>query len=104
MEYADKQLEGLNISSDSTLGRKYRSNFIEWELNYEAFIKLETTDERILYLAKRGWRLQYQKRGNNVYCYAVKYIKRKKCSIYMGRMELKIKNPSQSVLKDHTGF
>ena len=45
-------------------------------------------EDKLIYLASRGWRLNAEVRGHQVYDYAVKYINRKKQRIYLGKTEL----------------
>lgn len=45
---------------------------------------LPSKEEKVLYLAMRGWSLKVEQRRNGLYHYATKYIKRKKKRIYLG--------------------
>lgn len=45
---------------------------------------LQTKQEKVLYLAMRGWRLSVEKRRGALFHYAIKYFNRKKERIYLG--------------------
>ena len=45
---------------------------------------LQTKQEKVLYLAMRGWRLNIEQRRGALFHYAIKYFNRKKERIYLG--------------------
>jgi hypothetical protein len=66
------------------LSRKAKQRITREDLNLEEFGILKTKQEKITYLALRGWSLKVQRRGNGFYHYATLYVKRKKKSMYLG--------------------
>jgi hypothetical protein len=60
---------------------------IDNTLNEDLLNSLNKND-KINYLARRGWRISCEVRKNQPYDYAVKYINRQKKRIYLGKTEL----------------
>ena len=54
----------------------------------KAYLESLPKSEKLLYVANRGWRLNTEVRGNQLYDYAVKYINRKKHRIYLGKTDI----------------
>jgi hypothetical protein len=54
----------------------------------KSYLESLPKSEKLLYVANRGWRLNTELRGNQLYDYAVKYINRKKQRIYLGKTEI----------------
>ena len=53
------------------------------DINLVDYGALPTKEEKITYLAKHGWSLKVERRGNNHYHYATKYVNRKKKRMYL---------------------
>jgi peroxiredoxin len=54
----------------------------------KAYLESLPKSDKLLYVANRGWRLNTEVRGNQLYDYAVKYINRKKHRIYLGKTDI----------------
>ena len=66
------------------LTRRQKQRILPEDLNMSEYGALATKQEKINYLAMRGWSLKEEIRGNTFYHYATKYIKRKKKRFYLG--------------------
>jgi hypothetical protein len=66
------------------LSRRKRQRITPEDLNLEEFGALKNKQERITYLALRGWSLKVEARGNGFYHYATRYVNRKKKRLYLG--------------------
>ena len=56
------------------------------EPNLAEIAALKTKQQKIVYLAMRGWSLKEEKRGKHLYHYMTKYLNRKKKRFYLGRV------------------
>lgn len=61
-----------------------RQKIVDSDINLSELGALKTKDEKVVYLAMRGWNLKVEQRRNTLYHYATKYIGRKKTRIYLG--------------------
>lgn len=61
-----------------------KQTIIDSDINLSEYGALKTKDEKVLYLAMRGWSLKVEQRRNAFFHYATKYISRKKKRIYLG--------------------
>lgn len=61
-----------------------KQRIVDSDINLSEYGALKTKDEKVLYLAMRGWSLKVEQRRNAFYHYATKYILRKKKRIYLG--------------------
>jgi hypothetical protein len=66
------------------LSRRKRQRITPEDLNLEEFGALKSKQERITYLALRGWSLKVEARGNGFYHYATRYVNRRKKRLYLG--------------------
>jgi hypothetical protein len=66
------------------LSRRARQRITPEDLNMAEFGALQNKQERITYLAIRGWSLKVEPRGNGFYHYATRYVNRKKKRLYLG--------------------
>jgi hypothetical protein len=66
------------------LSRRVRQRITHEDLNLEEFGALKSKQERITYLALRGWSMKVEPRGNGFYHYATRYVNRKKKRLYLG--------------------
>lgn len=66
------------------LSRRARQRITPEDLNMEEFGALKSKQERITYLALRGWSMKVEPRGNGFYHYATRYVNRKKKRLYLG--------------------
>lgn len=66
------------------LSRRARQRITHEDLNLEEFGALKSKQERITYLALRGWSMKVEPRGNGFYHYATRYVNRKKKRLYLG--------------------
>lgn len=66
------------------LSKRARQRITHEDLNLEEFGALQGKQERITYLALRGWSLKVEPRGNGFYHYATRYVNRKKKRLYLG--------------------
>ncbi len=66
------------------LSRRARQRITHEDLNLEEFGALKNKQERITYLALRGWSMKVEARGNGFYHYATRYVNRKKKRLYLG--------------------
>ncbi|WP_394990103.1 hypothetical protein [Emticicia sp.] len=66
------------------LSRRARQRITPEDLDMVEFGALLNKQERITYLAVRGWSLKVESRGNGFYHYATRYINRKKKRLYLG--------------------
>lgn len=66
------------------LSRRARQRITPEDLDLVEFGTLKNKQERITYLAVRGWSLKVESRGNGFYHYATRYINRKKKRLYLG--------------------
>jgi hypothetical protein len=66
------------------LSKRARQRITPEDLNLEEFGALKNKQERISYLALRGWSLKVEPRGNGFYHYATRYVNRKKKRLYLG--------------------
>ena len=65
------------------LSRRAKQIATPQEIDLLEYGALQTKQERISYLAIRGWSLKIEQRGNGLYYYATKYFERKKKRIYV---------------------
>jgi hypothetical protein len=78
-----------NISAtkqDSTskgLSRRARQRIIPEDLNIAEYGALPDNKARLTYLALHGWSIKPEQRGNGVFYYATRYVKRKKKRFYI---------------------
>ena len=61
-----------------------KQTIVDSDINLAEYGALKTKDEKVLYLAMRGWSLKVEQRRNAFFHYATKYISRKKKRIYLG--------------------
>lgn len=61
-----------------------KQTIVDSDINLSEYGALKTKDEKVLYLAMRGWSLKVEQRRNAFFHYATKYISRKKKRIYLG--------------------
>jgi hypothetical protein len=61
-----------------------KQSILDSDIDLAEYGALTTKDERVLYLARRGWSLKVEQRRNALFHYATKYISRKKKRIYLG--------------------
>lgn len=61
-----------------------KQTIVDSDINLSEYGALKTKDEKVLYLAMRGWSLKVEQRRNSFFHYATKYISRKKKRIYLG--------------------
>lgn len=61
-----------------------KQTIIDSDINLSEYGALKTKDEKVVYLAMRGWSLKVEQRRNAFFHYATKYILRKKKRIYLG--------------------
>ena len=61
-----------------------KQTIVDSDINLSEFGALKTKDDKVLYLAMRGWSLKVEQRRNAFFHYATKYISRKKKRIYLG--------------------
>jgi hypothetical protein len=66
------------------LSRRARQRITHEDLNLEEFGALKSKQERVTYLALRGWSMKVEPRGNGFYHYATRYVNRKKKRLYLG--------------------
>lgn len=66
------------------LSRRVGQRITTEDLNLQEFGALQGKQERITYLALRGWSLKVEPRGNGFYHYATRYVNRKKKRLYLG--------------------
>jgi hypothetical protein len=66
------------------LSRRARQRITPEDLGMLEFGALPNKQERITYLAIRGWSLKVEPRGNGFYHYATRYVNRKKKRLYLG--------------------
>ena len=72
------------LTEPKRLSRKAKQRITPEDLNVEEIGALATKQEKVSYLAMRGWSLKVERRKNTFYHYATKWIKRKKKRFYMG--------------------
>lgn len=61
-----------------------REKIVDTATDLHELGSLPTKNDKILYLARRGWSLKVEQRRGTLYHYATKYINRKKQRIYLG--------------------
>lgn len=61
-----------------------KQRIVDSDINLSEYGALKTKEEKIVYLAMRGWSLKVEQRRNAFFHYATKYILRKKKRIYLG--------------------
>lgn len=61
-----------------------KQTIVDSDINLSEYGALKSKDEKVLYLAMRGWSLKVEQRRNGFFHYATKYISRKKKRIYLG--------------------
>ena len=61
-----------------------RQSMTDYGFDKEEFGALTTKEDKVTYLAMRGWSLKVEIRRNALFHYATKYINRKKKRIYLG--------------------
>lgn len=61
-----------------------KQTIVDSDINLSEYGALKTKDEKVVYLAMRGWSLKTEQRRNALFHYATKYILRKKKRIYLG--------------------
>jgi hypothetical protein len=61
-----------------------KQKIVDSDIDLAEYGALETKQEKVLYLAMRGWSLKVEQRRNAFFHYATKYISRKKKRIYLG--------------------
>ena len=87
-DYKDKGVKPMvNVvptSITSEKERHQRQPITDFGFDKEEFGALETKEEKVTYLAMRGWSLKVESRRNALYHYATKYINRKKKRLYLG--------------------
>lgn len=66
------------------LVKKKKTKKLDLDFDKQEFGALKTKEEKVTYLAMRGWSLKVEQRGNSLYHYATKYINRKKQRVYLG--------------------
>ena len=66
------------------LTRRQKQRILPEDLNMSEYGALATKQEKITYLAMRGWSLKEEIRGNTFYHYATRYVNRKKKRLYLG--------------------
>ncbi len=66
------------------LSRRARQRTTPEDLDLVEFGALQNKQERITYLAVRGWSLKVESRGNGFYHYTTRYVNRKKKRLYLG--------------------
>lgn len=64
--------------------KKQKQQLETGDLDMVEFASLKTKEEKVSYLAMRGWSLKVEPRKNTFYHYATKYINRKKKRLYLG--------------------
>ena len=77
-------VEFLTEPKPKRLSRKAKQRITPEDLNLGEIGALATKQEKVSYLAMRGWSLKVERRRNTFYHYATKYIKRKKKRFYIG--------------------
>ena len=66
------------------LTRKQKQRILPEDLDLVEFASQKTKQDKIMYLAMRGWSLKVVKSGNTHYHQATRYINRKKKRVYLG--------------------
>jgi len=66
------------------LVKKKKTKKLDLDFDKQEFGALQTKEEKVTYLAMRGWSLKVEQRGNSLYHYATKYVNRKKQRVYLG--------------------
>jgi hypothetical protein len=85
-DFANKKVSALiNVVPTSVVpATPKRESIKDRDIDLTELGALTTKEEKVLYLAMRGWSLKVEQRRNGLYHYATKYIKRKKKRIYLG--------------------
>ncbi len=79
-----KEAKELPTNRKSQAVKPQRQSITNYGFDKDEFGALTTKDDKVLYLAMRGWSLKIEKRRNALFHYATKYINRKKVRIYLG--------------------
>lgn len=74
---------GKNISKQSEQKTKVKIQK-DFGIDMNELGALSKKEDKVLYLAMRGWRITVEQRRGTLYHYAIKYIQRKKERIYLG--------------------
>jgi hypothetical protein len=90
LNYKDKGVKPMvnvvptSITSEKERVIHQRQPITDLGFDKEEFGALRTKEEKVTYLAMRGWSLKVESRRNALYHYATKYINRKKKRLYLG--------------------
>lgn len=85
LNYSNKGVRAMvNVVPTSVVPTPKRESIKDADIDVLELGSLTTKEEKVLYLAMRGWSLKVEQRRNGLYHYATKYIKRKKQRIYLG--------------------
>jgi hypothetical protein len=79
-----KKVVPTNIPKVVPTNALKKQAIVDSDINLSEYGALKTKDEKVLYLAMRGWSLKVEQRRNALFHYATKYISRKKKRIYLG--------------------
>jgi hypothetical protein len=66
------------------LVKKKKVKKLDLDFDTQEFGALQSKQDKITYLALRGWSIKVEQRGNSLYHYATKYVNRKKQRMYLG--------------------
>jgi hypothetical protein len=89
-DYKHKEVKPMiNVVPTSKAGKREqgkpeRQSITNYGFDKEEFGALTTKEDKVIYLAMRGWSLKVEQRRNALFHYATKYINRKKKRIYLG--------------------
>ncbi len=83
-DYRNKEVKAMVNVLPTAKAEKRVTSTKDLGFNKEEFGSLQSKEERVTYLAMRGWSLKVEKRRNAMFHYATKYINRKKQRIYLG--------------------
>ena len=91
-DYKDKKISAMINVVPTSFPKKdvvptslpKKQKITDFEIDSSEYAALKNKEDKVLYLAMRGWSLKVEMRRNTLFHYATKYIKRKKQRIYLG--------------------